>query len=109
MQVLWDKQKATVAEVAEALKDKANLAYTTVLTMMQVVKKKGYVTHVKAGRAFMYEPLVAREEASRDAINHVVKRFFNNSAELLVLNILQNEKITSRELKRLKKLIAESK
>ena len=109
MQVLWDRKKATVAEVTDTLKDDANLAYTTVLTMMQILKRKGYVTHEKAGRAFMYEPVVAREDASRDAIKHVVKRFFNNSPELLVLNILENDKITSRELKRLKKLIAESK
>ena len=108
MQVLWDRKKATVAEVTDTLKDDANLAYTTVLTMMQILKKKGYVTHEKAGRAFVYEPVVAREDASRDAIKHVVKRFFNNSPELLVLKILENEKITSRELKRLKKLIAES-
>ena len=107
MQVLWDRKRATVAEVTEALKDDANLAYTTVLTMMQILKKKGYVTHEKAGRAFVYEPVVAREDASRDAIKHVVKRFFNNSPELLVLNILENDKITSKELKRLKKLIAE--
>jgi|SRR5438477_6227319 len=108
MQVLWDLKRATVAEVTEALKDDARLAYTTVLTMMQILKKKGYVAHEKAGRAFVYEPVVAREDASRDAVKHVVKRFFNNSPELLVLNILENEKITSKELKRLKKMIAES-
>jgi predicted transcriptional regulator len=109
MRVLWNQPKATVAEVTDALKDDAGLAYTTVLTMMQILEKKGYVTHRKIGRAFVYEPVVAREQASRDAIKHVVKRFFNNSPELLVLNLLENEQITGKELRRLRKLIAESK
>jgi len=109
MQVLWDRKKATIAEVTEVLKSDAGLAYTTVLTMMQILKKKGYVAHEKAGRAFVYEPVVSREDARRNAIQHVVKRFFNNSPELLVLNILEREKITNKELKRLKKMIVEGK
>ena len=104
MQVLWDRKKATIAEVTEVLKSDAGLAYTTVLTMMQILKKKGYVAHEKAG-----EPVVSREDARRNAIQHVVKRFFNNSPELLVLNILEREKITNKELKRLKKMIVEGK
>ena len=109
MRVLWSRQRATVSEVTEALQDEAGLAYTTVLTMLQILKKKGYVTHEKVGRAFVYSPVVARDAARRDAVAHMVKRFFNNSVELLVLNILENEKITAKELKRLKKLIADSK
>ena len=109
MQVLWDKKRATVAEVTDALKDQADLAYTTILTMLQILERKGYITHEKEGRAFIYEPIVPRDEATRDAVRYVVSRFFNNSPELLVLNILEHEKITSKELRRLKKMIDESK
>jgi BlaI family transcriptional regulator, penicillinase repressor len=108
MQVLWDNEKATVAEVTEALKEEADLAYTTVLTLMQILERKGYLSHEKAGRAYVYRALVGKQEASREAVRHVVRRFFNDSPELLVLNLLANEKISSRELKRLKKMIDES-
>jgi predicted transcriptional regulator len=109
MQVLWDKQRATVAEVTEALKDEADLAYTTVLTMMQILERKGYLTHEKSGRAFIYEPVVDKQDASREAVRHVIRRFFNGSPGLLVLNILEAEKITGKELKQLRKMIEESK
>lgn len=108
MQVLWAKGKATVGEVAEALAQGPVLAYTTVLTMLRILERKGYVRHEKDGRAFVYEPVIDRAEACRKAVRHLVSRFFNDSHELLVLNILKNEKIESRELKRLKRMIDES-
>lgn len=109
MHVLWERRKATVAQVTELLKRDAHLAYTTILTMMQILEKKGHVTHEKIGRAFVYEPVLAKQDASRHAIKHVVKRFFNNSPKLLVLSLLENEDITTQELKRLKQVIDESK
>lgn len=105
MQVVWQKERATVAEVTDALKAEADLAYTTVLTMMQILERKGYLTHERAGRAFVYEPAVPKSDASRDALKQVISRFFDNSAELLVLNLLENEEISPKELRRLKKLI----
>jgi predicted transcriptional regulator len=109
MEVIWERDTATVAEITEALRESAGLAYTTILTMTQILEKKGYLAHQKAGRAFVYRPIVAKEVASCDAIKHLIKRFFNNSAELLMLNLLKNENISSRELKRLKKMIIETK
>src|SRR5690349_11107555 len=105
MQVLWERGPATVAEVTEALKEEADLAYTTVLTMMQILERKEYLTHEKSGRAFVYLPVIAKAEASREALRDLVGRFFDNSFELLVLNVLQHERISNKELKRLKKLI----
>jgi len=108
MQVLWTKQTATVGEVVEALKNAPLLAYTTVLTMLRILERKGYVRHQTRGRAFVYQAVVHRNEASHKAVKHLLNRFFNNSLELLVLNILENEKINSGELKRLKKMIEEN-
>ena len=56
----------------------------------------------------MYHPVVGRKEASRKAVRHLLSRFFDNSPELLVLNVLENEEIDSAELKRLKKMVEES-
>ena len=108
MRVLWAKGKATVSEVADALHSGPPLAYTTVLTMLRILERKGYIDHEKQGRAFVYEPVIDRSEACSKAVRYVVSRFFNNSPELLVLNILENEKIDPKELKRLKKLIEEN-
>jgi predicted transcriptional regulator len=107
MNVVWEKGRATVAEVAEALKQEPQPAYSTVLTTLRILEKKGYLQHKKAGRAFVYEPAVDRQQARHGAVHHLLSRFFNNSPELLVTNLLRDEKITGKELSRLKKLIAE--
>lgn len=107
MNVLWEKSGSTVGEVAEALKHDPPLAYTTVLTTLRILETKGYVRHRKEGRAFLYEPVIDRQQASQGAIRHVLSRFFNNSPELLVANLLRDEKISTKEINRLKKLIAE--
>jgi predicted transcriptional regulator len=109
MQVIWEKKRASVAEVTESLKDEADLAYTTVLTMMQILERKGYLTHERAGRAFIYEPLVPKSDARRDAVRQVMSRFFDNSPELLLLNLLEDKEISPAELRRLKKMIEDKK
>jgi predicted transcriptional regulator len=107
MDVVWEKGSATVGDVADALKQDPPLAYSTVLTTLRILENKGYLRHRKAGRAFVYEPAVDRQQARRGAIRHLLSRFFNNSPELLVTNLLRDEKITRKEISRLKKLIAE--
>ena len=108
MNVLWDKGSATVAEVAEALPRELGLAYNTVLTTMRILEEKGYATHIKPdeGRAFVYTPSLGREEAGRNAVRQLVSRFFRNSPELLVLNLLEDDELTPAELKRIRSLIA---
>jgi predicted transcriptional regulator len=107
MNVLWEKGSATVGEVVEALKQDPRLAYSTVLTTMRILEKKGYLRHNKEVRAFIYEPIVDRQQASRGAIHHLLSRFFDDSPELLVANLLRDERMNRKEINRLKKLIAE--
>lgn len=108
MDVLWERGAATVGEVIEALPRRSAPAYSTVLTTLRILEQKGYVRHTKEGRAFIYHPVIDRRAARRRALKYVVSRFFNNSPELLVLNILEHEKIDAAELRRLKKMIEES-
>ena len=109
MDVLWDKGSATVAEVADALPKQPELAYNTVLTTLRILEEKGYLEHAKAkeGRAFVYRPLVGRNEAGRNAVRYLVSRFFRNSPELLVLNLLKDEELSEKELGRIRQIIAE--
>ncbi len=108
MDVLWRKRQATVGDVVASLPDNPPLAYSTVLTTMRILETKGYLRHTKKGRAFVYEPLVAQQEASTKALRHLVSRFFGGSRELLVLNLLKEETIGRAELRRIKKMIADS-
>jgi predicted transcriptional regulator len=109
MDVIWEKGQATVGEVAEALPQNLGLAYNTVLTTLRILEEKGYLRHTKAkeGRAFVYQAVVGRDEASRSAVRYLVSRFFRNSPELLVLNLLEDEELSAKELRRIRALIAE--
>lgn len=108
MDVIWDKGAATVSEVAEELPKTLGLAYNTVLTTMRILEEKGYLAHTKRddARAFVYQPVVGRNEAGRNAVRYLVSRFFRNSPELLVLNLLEDEEIGEKELARIRKMIA---
>lgn len=109
MDVIWDKGRATVAEVAEGLPKELDLAYNTVLTTLRILEDKGYLKHSKSkeGRAFIYRAVVSREQASRSAVRHLLRRFFGNSAEALVLNLLEDEKLGEEELTRVRELLKE--
>jgi predicted transcriptional regulator len=108
MEVLWKKGQATVGDVVASLTTDPPLAYSTVLTTLRILEAKGYLRHTKKGRAFVYEPVIVQEEASRKALGYLVNRFFGGSRELLVMNLLKEEKIGRAELRRIKKMIAES-
>src|SRR5215471_132895 len=82
MEVLWLKGSLTVHQIMQALPANPALAYNSVLTTIRILEKKGYVKHVKDGRAHVYEPLVERGEATRSEISHLVGRFFKGSHEL---------------------------
>lgn len=105
MEVLWAKNSATVQQIVEVLPEKEALAYNSVLTTIRILEKKGYVKHVKDGRAFVYSPLVERKDATRSEITRLVNRFFGNSQELLVLNILEDRGVDAAEIKRLRKML----
>ena len=105
MDVLWLKGSATVQQVLDGLPQKPALAYNSVLTTIRILENKGYVKHVKDGRAHIYMPLVERKEATRSEIRHLVSRFFKDSHELLVLNILEDQGVEANELKRLRQVL----
>ena len=109
MNVLWDRGSATVHEVLEALPARPALAYNSVLTIIRILEKKGYVKHVKDQRAHVYLPQVDRKDATRFEVRHLVSRFFGNSREQLVLNVLEETGIDAEELDRVRQLLERSK
>jgi len=109
MNVLWDRGAATVHEVLQALPEKPALAYNSILTIVRILETKGYVKHVKDKRAHVYMPKVDRKDATRFEVSHLVSRFFGNSHERLVLNILEESEIDAEELARVRELLERGK
>ncbi len=105
MGVLWQVPHATVAEVVASLRARYALTYSTVQTMLRILEQKGYVTHEKVGRAFVFRAVVDEGQARRRALKHLIGRLFNGSPSLLVSNVLDDEEIDPRELEELKRLI----
>ena len=108
MNVLWLRGFGTVQEILDSLSQRPALAYNSVLTTIRVLERKGYVKHSKDGRAHVYAALVGRKEATRSEIRHLVGRFFKNSHEQLVLNILEDKGIDAEELNRLREMLERS-
>src|SRR3954469_19070561 len=108
MAVIWERQTASVGDVVAVLKKKRDVSYSTVQTILRILEDKGYVSHEKVARAFIYRPRVDERQARRRALRHLVKQLFNGSPSLLVLNVLEDDQIEADELSRLKKLIEEA-
>jgi BlaI family transcriptional regulator, penicillinase repressor len=104
MQVLWENGASTVSEVIPKLK--AELAYTTVQTMLMVLLRKGKVKRTQEGRAFRYRPVVSRERASGSAVEDLVRRMFGGSAEALLMAMVDTRQISAKELERLARKVA---
>src|SRR5271163_1482148 len=105
MNVLWGKGSGTVEQVQDSITDKPALAYNSVLTTIRVLERKGYLKHLKDGRAHVYTPLVGQQEATRSEIRHLVSRFFENSQEQLVLNLLEDQGIGAEESGRWREML----
>jgi predicted transcriptional regulator len=105
MAALWRLGKASVGDVAAAMRNTRDVTYSTVQTMLRILETKGYVTHDKVARAFVYEPVVDAQQARRRALRHLVRRLFDGSPSLLVLNVLEDEEIDPAEREQLRKLI----
>ncbi|MGA8539246.1 MAG: BlaI/MecI/CopY family transcriptional regulator [Terriglobales bacterium] len=108
MNVLWAKGSGTVQQVLDSITEKPPLAYNSVLTTIRVLEKKGYLEHLKDGRAHVFTPVVAKKDATRSEIRHLVSRFFKDSHEQLVLNLLEDQGIEPEEIGRLRQMLIQN-
>lgn len=105
MSLLWRGGSGTVSEVREQLGDE--LAYTSVLSVLQTLEEKGHVRHEAEGRAYRYFPTVGPEKAGRSALGRIRDAVFQGSAELMFAQLVSDRKLTRDELERMRGLLAE--
>lgn len=105
MNVLWDRDRATVGEVVAGIHGRRKPAYNTALTILRILERKGYITHEKEGRAFVFVPLFDRGQERRRALSHMLARLFDDSPLQLVSDLLGHERIDAEELRRVRQLV----
>ena len=104
MNVVWEQGRVTVQDVVDTLD--RSLAYTTVMTMLKILDEKGVVTRrTKVGRAYVYEPLVAREEVCRSMTGELTQSLFRGSAKSLVLSLIETDSLSRSDIQELKQAI----
>ena len=91
MKVIWEMGAASVKNVYSVISKRKNTAYTTILTIMGILESKGVLTHTKSGRAFIYRPLLTKQQAMHNQISDVLERFFDGNPQKLIENILEND------------------
>jgi predicted transcriptional regulator len=109
MEVLWARGSGTVGDVVEALSGEEGTAYNTILTLMRILREKGYLNRRKQGRADVYVPKVQRDAAARSAVHQLLGKFFSGSPGELVLSFLREDELSPAELEELKRRIREGK
>jgi predicted transcriptional regulator len=105
MKALWDLGASNVQAVQERLAPERALAYNTVQTMLNVLHRKGKVRRELQGRAYVYEPVVSREQTAGQAAADLVSRMFGGSAESLVLSLVETRHLTPEKLAELSAML----
>jgi BlaI family transcriptional regulator, penicillinase repressor len=105
MELAWEQGEVTVAQVAEAIGRRRHVTYTTVLSAMQKLEKKGWLRHRTAGRAYIYSPTRNREQVGGRTLKELLKTTFQGDPRLLLASLLEETRLSDAELKELRHLI----
>lgn len=107
LKVLWDKGEATVYQVAEVIDEGEELAYTTILSLLQIMERKGIVGHRRIGKAYAYFPKVEREPVFRNLADGFLEKVFDGAVDEYLLHVLQSHRLSHEDLDRIEALLAE--
>ena len=108
MQVVWELDGGTVRQVHEILNQQRPLAYTTVMTMMNILEEKGHLTRRKEGRAYRYQPVRPKSQVISGMVDDFVGRVFEGSAAPLVVSLVKDKKISKKDLDEIARMIRET-
>jgi len=107
MKLVWKKGEVTVRDVYEALLERRKIAYTTVMTMMRVLERKGYLKTRREDRAYVYRPAHPERQVLRSMVREFVDRVFNGSARPLLVHLVEDRRLSKKELEELERLVRE--
>ena len=105
MKVVWERDHATVRDVYEALLEHRKIAYTTVMTMLNILEQKKYLKKTQDERAFIYRPSKPKSQVIRGMVREFIDRVFNGSAEPLLAHLIEDESLSAKDLDDLARMI----
>lgn len=105
LNVLWEKESATVREVFEIISTTKSVTYTTILKLMQIMTEKGLVERDEEGKAHIYRAAIAQNETQKGLVNDLLEKVFRGSAMQLVQHLLEAKKTSPEEMKEIRRMI----
>jgi len=108
MKVIWRTGTSTVRDVYETLLKERKIAYTTVMTMMNILEQKGYLKKSQKDRAFTYQATRPQKQVIRGMVREFVDRVFNGSAEPLLLHLIEDRRVSEEDLDEIRRLLHET-
>jgi len=105
MKIVWSRDVSTVRDVYEALLERRKIAYTTVMTMMKILEQKKYLLKTQEDRTYIYRPAKPKNQVIKGMVREFVNRVFNGSAEPLLLHLMEDQRLTKKELEEITRMI----
>ena len=105
MKVIWTRESATVRDVYEALRERRKIAYTTVMTMMKILEQKNYLKKSQEDRAYLYRPTRPKNQVIKGMVREFLERVFNGSAEPLLVHLIEDQKLSSKDLEEISRMV----
>ncbi|HXA63923.1 MAG TPA: BlaI/MecI/CopY family transcriptional regulator [Bryobacteraceae bacterium] len=105
MKIVWERDRATVRDVYESLLERRKIAYTTVMTMMNILEQKKYLRKSAEDRAYIYRPAKPKKQVIQGMVREFVDRVFNGSAEPLLVHLIEDRKLSNKDLDELRRMI----
>src|SRR5262245_29282146 len=109
MKIIWRLKTATVRDVYEALLERRKVAYTTVMTMMNVLEKKNYLKKRIADRAYVYQVTRSQDQVIKGMVKEFINRVFDGAAEPLLMRLVKDRHLSGKEFEKISQMIRESK
>ena len=105
MKIVWQLEKATVRDVYEALLERRKIAYTTVMTMMKILEQKKHLKKSDGERAYVYRPARPKNQVIKGMVREFVDRVFNGSAEPLLVHLVEDQRLSEKDLQEMARVI----
>lgn len=109
MKIVWQRERASVRDVYEALLERRKIAYTSVMTMMKILEQKNYLKKSQEERAYIYTPTRPQKQVIKGLVREFVNRVFNGSVEPLLVHLVEDRRLAKSDLEEISRMIGKNK